>query len=207
MLYGLSQTNRRSSRGLFYAKNLDMGTIHNRLWALIKYWEYEHLPSRVDKNSKGKVTQSSKPKASSVLRDPSAKATSSTACEYSPSQKISQLTSGAASVSKEVEVIEISDDDDEEQRFGSLNVKPEEGVKQSSGLPNDDVSSNGVEVKFERDIDDEDRLPLIDESPRWCPDPICDLGMPLHACDATFAPTHPPKIVQLPRFDKYLEER
>ena len=39
------------------------------------------------------------------------------------------------------------------------------------------------------------------------PDPICDLGMPLHACDATFAPTHPPKIVPLLRFDKYLEER
>ena len=69
-------------------------------------------------------------------------------------------------MSKEVDVIKISDDDDEEQLFGSLNVKLAEGVKQSSGLPNDEiVSSNGVEVKFERDIDDEDRLPLIDESP------------------------------------------
>lgn len=72
MLYGLRQSNTRNARGLFFGKHLDQPTIHNRLWALLKWWEYEHSPSRMEKSSKGKVTLPNKRKAGAVLDKPSA---------------------------------------------------------------------------------------------------------------------------------------
>lgn len=57
MLFGLREANKRSARGLFYRKNLDLNTVHNRLWSLLKWWEYEHSPSRMKKDPKGKIAK------------------------------------------------------------------------------------------------------------------------------------------------------
>ena len=46
MLYGLRQANRSNVQGIFYNKGLTESQMHNRIWALVKYTEYNQAPSR-----------------------------------------------------------------------------------------------------------------------------------------------------------------
>lgn len=46
MMYGLRESNRNNVQGIFYNKGLDESQMHNRLWALIRYAEYNQAPSK-----------------------------------------------------------------------------------------------------------------------------------------------------------------